>query len=395
MICKHTLGGALLVTGTSVGAGMLALPIVTGLGGFLPSIAIYIICYLIMTSTGLLYAELCLKSPKETNIISLANTYLGKIGKIFCWIVYLFLFYCLSIAYISGGGNFINSLFSSFPANISILIFVLFFGFFIYKGALIVDRINILLMIGLIISYICFVFFGAKHVNFSYLQNSNLNYALYSLPIIVISFGYQGIIPSLTTYLKKDAKRLRTAIFLGTTFTLIIYLLWEFLILGIIPLYGEHGLVAANALGQSAIAPLKYHTQIPNIYIIGQFFGFFALTTSFLGVNLGLFDFLSDGLKIAKKGFFKKFTLCVVTFLPPLIITLTYPHIFLIALDYAGGIGGVLLLILLPALMVWNSRYIKKENNKKQLLGGKIALAIIFIFILFEFAIKIFKDINH
>ena len=34
MTHKHVLGGALLVAGTSIGAGMLGLPVVTGVGGF-------------------------------------------------------------------------------------------------------------------------------------------------------------------------------------------------------------------------------------------------------------------------------------------------------------------------------------------------------------------------
>ena len=34
----HILGGAFLVAGTSIGAGMLALPIVSAMGGFFPAI---------------------------------------------------------------------------------------------------------------------------------------------------------------------------------------------------------------------------------------------------------------------------------------------------------------------------------------------------------------------
>jgi tyrosine-specific transport protein len=390
---KHILGGALLVTGTSVGAGMLALPIVTGLSGFIPSIFTYIICYIVMTATGLLYLEVCLNMPKDSNVISLTDTYLGKKYKIFSWIIYLFLFYCLSVAYIAGAGNMIH-VFSnnSIPLLASLIGFVLIFGSFIYKGALTVDRMNLFLVAGLFISYIAFVFLGASHINTSFLKDVNLKQTFFALPVILISFGYQGLIPTLTTYLNKDAKSIRKAIILGTTLTLIIYIIWEMLILGIIPMKGVHGLIEANKTGASAIEPLKYHTNIPSIYIIGQFFGFFAITTSFLGVNLGLFDFLSDGLKIPKKGI-KKLLLAVITFLPPLLITISYPHIFLKALDFAGGIGGVLLLVLLPTMMVWKERYVKKSKIERQLPFGKTALIAIFIFVVIELGIKFYKDI--
>ena len=54
----HLIGGTLLITGTAVGVGMLALPVATGPGGFLPAVTIYIICWLFMLCTGLLLLEL-------------------------------------------------------------------------------------------------------------------------------------------------------------------------------------------------------------------------------------------------------------------------------------------------------------------------------------------------
>ncbi|MES2272690.1 MAG: aromatic amino acid transport family protein, partial [Chlamydiota bacterium] len=52
-------GGTLLVAGTSIGAGMLALPVVTASGGFLPALFVYFLCWLFMTCTGLLLLEIC------------------------------------------------------------------------------------------------------------------------------------------------------------------------------------------------------------------------------------------------------------------------------------------------------------------------------------------------
>ena len=71
-IFGHVFGGALLVCGTSVGAGMLALPIATASGGFFPSVLIFFLCYLFMMATGLLFMEIALKMPKDSNIISIA-----------------------------------------------------------------------------------------------------------------------------------------------------------------------------------------------------------------------------------------------------------------------------------------------------------------------------------
>ncbi|MFA6118530.1 MAG: aromatic amino acid transport family protein [Parachlamydiales bacterium] len=388
----HVLGGAFLVAGTSIGAGMLALPVISSLGGFFPSLFIYLFSWIIMTITGLLFLEISLDMNKDSNIISMADRFLGKSGKVFSWIIYLFLFYCLEVAYISNGGELVNNVFNTLSLNSCIFIFTLLFGFFVYVGTWAVDRINIVLIFGLAVSYFLFVFLGIKHVDVSNLFVFNSKYAIYSFPIILISFGYQGMIPSLTYYMKKDYKKVRMSILLGTSIAFFIYLLWEFLILGIIPIEGKNGLKEALLQNKDAIEPLRYYTKIKSVYYIGRFFGFFAITTSFLGVSLGLFDFIADGFKIHKKGM-NKILIALITFLPPLTITYLNPHIFITALNYAGGVGGALLLIFLPALFVFSKRYIKKEKSTFQVFGGKPLLIFIFVFVFFLILMQIFQQI--
>lgn len=135
--------------------------------------------------------------------------------------------------------------------------------------------------------------------------------------------------------------------------------------------------------GNNAVHPLKYFIQNDFIYALGQALAFFALITSFLGVTLGLRDFLADGLGIAKdlKG---KCLLALLVLVPPLLIAISYPHVFLIALDYAGGFGCALLLGLLPIVMVWVGRYHLHLPLTPQLPGGKIVLAILALFVTIE-----------
>ncbi|NGX34663.1 MAG: Tyrosine-specific transport protein [Candidatus Anoxychlamydiales bacterium] len=391
----HLLGGTFLVAGTSIGAGMLALPIVTAMGGFFPAIIVYLICFSVMTATGLLYLEIALDMKKDSNIISMASKYLGRSGKVFSWIIYLFLFYCLSVAYISGGGAFIKGFAGGYLSlSLCALIFSIFFAIFVYIGALAVDRVNILLIIGLAISYFLFIFFGTRHVDFSNLLHFNSKAAIFSFPVILVSFGFQGIIPTLTYYMKKDYKKIRLAIISGTSLAFLVYLIWELLILGIIPLEGKFGLKEALSQNLDAIQPLKYYANIKGIYYIGQFFSFFAITTSFLGVSLGLFDFIADGFKIQKKGR-NKILVALITFLPPITLTLINPKLFLVALNYAGGIGGSLLLVFLPTIMVYSKRYIKKEKSLHQLFGGKPILFIICIFVVFVLFVEIFQEVSR
>ena len=387
-------GGALLVGGTAIGAGMLALPVVTANAGLLPSYVIYFICWIFSACTGLLLLEVCLWMPNDANIISMASHLLGPVGKGIAWILYLFLFYCLTIAYVAGGGSFIVALFGGkLPHVLGLILFTAVFGACVYMGTCFVDRINVLLMIGLGVSYFLFLYFGVNKIQFSYFKRAEVLPAIMALPVIFTSFSYQGIIPSLTAYLDRRAKMIRFAIIVGTAFPFLAYILWQFLIMGIVPVEGPHGLMAAEANGMTAIEPLRYIFPGSPIFLMGQFFGAFALTTSFLGVTLGLLDFLSDGLQVAKTGW-KKLLLCGLVFIPPIVIAAYNPQIFLTALGYAGGVGCALLLGLLPVIMVWRGRHFKDYGVlHKQLPGGRFVLCLLIAFVLFELVVELTKEL--
>lgn len=375
------------MAGTSIGGGMLALPILTGIAGFIPSMFIYLACWLFMACTGLLFLEIALGMEEGTNIISMAQKTLGGWGKAAAWGLYLFLFYSLTLAYIVGSGGLIVEVFSSGSIHLNPwqgqLLFLILFVPIVYAGAHLVGRVNLALMFGLGISYIVFVVLGFPHVDTSLLERSEWPFILGALPITFTAFAYQGVVPTLVSYMHRDVRSLRLAIILGSFLPLITYVIWQWLILGIIPVEGPYGLKEAMAQGQNAVQPLKYFLNTPTVYIVGQYFAFFALVTSFLGVTLGLMDFLADGIGIKKtaKG---KMLLCGLVFLPPLVVALFYPHVFLIALDYAGGIGCALLLGLLPVLMAWRGRYYLHMESDYRLQGGRFLLAILILFIIIE-----------
>ena len=384
------LRGALLIAGTAIGAGMLALPVVTAAAGFLPASFIYLLAWIFSASTGLLLLEVGLWMPKGSNIISMAHHLLGPFGKIVAWGLYLFLFYSLTLAYVAGGGNFIVSLFAGkISHGLGIIIFTTLFGSCVYFGTRFVDSLNFILMIGLGVSYFVFIFVGFSEVNLSSLSRAHWWPAFMGLPVIFTSFSFQGIIPSLMTYMDRNVKDLRFAIIVGTFIPFLAYVVWEFLILGLVPLEGPQGLLAAKAQGWTAVEPLYFVFKQSSIYLLGQIFAAIALTTSFLGVSLGLLDFLSDGLKLAKVGW-KKLFLCSLVYLPPVLIAMINPHIFLTALSYAGGIGCALLLGLLPIVMVWVGRYLKGlDQTDQQVAGGKLVLLLLSSFVVFELCIEV------
>ena len=103
-------GGALLIAGSCIGAGMLGLPILTGISGFCPSIIAFLIAFCFMVATGFLMCEVAGHFSKRSNILSMNAHLLGRFGKYSSWLLYVFLFYALQVAYIIGSGDLFFSL---------------------------------------------------------------------------------------------------------------------------------------------------------------------------------------------------------------------------------------------------------------------------------------------
>jgi tyrosine-specific transport protein len=389
----HVLGGTLLIAGTMIGVGMLALPVATGEGGFIPAAVIYILCWLFMLCTGLLLLEVCAWMPKDSNLITMAHRLLGPVGKDICWVVYLFLFVTVMIAHVVGGGSVLSEITGgNVPTWLSMIIYVVIFSPVVYLGTKWVDRLNMTLMLGVAASYFLFIAVSYKQVDVHLLARSNWSKAWLALPVLFTAFTFQVIIPTLMTYMQRDVKKVRLSIILGTSIPLIIYLIWEFLILGIVPAEGPGGLMEAAKNGWNAVMPLKELIGSPIVFAIGKSFAFFTMTTSYIALALAYLDFLADGLKVQKKGL-KKVLLCLAVFVPPTLVALTYPHIFITALSYAGGFSCAILFGLFPPVMVWVGRYIKKYERKPLISGGKPFLAILILFVLVELGIEITQEI--
>lgn len=381
---KKIFHASLLIAGTTIGAGMLALPIVTAASGFIPSIIVFGICYLFMMATGLLLVEALSWYKGDYNLVSLATTLLGPVGKWLAWLLYLFLFYTLTVAYTAGGADIIGGV-TGLPKFVSELLFVSVLSYVVMKGTKSVHAVNHYFMIGMIIAYSCLMLSGWKEVNFDYLKRADYTYVLIGLPVVFTSFSYQGTIPSVKSYLNNDINALRKAIIIGVSIPFGIYLIWQSFIMGLIPL---NFLLDAQALGKSAVYPLGQQLKSPWIFKFGTVFAFFAITTSFLGVTLGLKDFIKDGLKLEKeKG---RLFLFLLTFLPPFLIAQYSFNIFITALRFAGGIGCALLLGLMPIIMVWKGRYqLGHRSPLGILLKQKLTLLLLAFFVIAEVLIEL------
>ncbi|CAM4465352.1 MAG: Tyrosine-specific transport protein [Legionellaceae bacterium] len=394
-----TLGGILLIIGTSIGGGMLALPITAATSGFGYSSLLLFSFWLLMTFCAFLILEVNLWLPQNSNIISMAHSTLGKTGSFFAWLCYLLLFYCLLAAYISSGsdiiGNFISKTGWHSPLWLNACLFVLLLGFIVYKGIQSVDYVNRALMFTKLGAYIALVAVAITYINPQFLNQNNSQYLITSVTVMITSYGFATIVPSLRSYFNDDIKQLRKVILIGSFIPLICYIIWDLAILGSIPTEGSEGLINMLGSGHSTTDlphALSYYLQNTWITFFSRIFTSVCVATSFLGVALGMSDFLADGLNISKKGQ-GNIIIYSTTFIPPLIISVFYPNAFIKGLSL-GGIFCAILLVLYPCLMVWSGRYIKKIGTGYQVMGGKIALFLVFLSACIIISIGLLHDLN-
>ncbi|EKO3469130.1 amino acid permease [Vibrio fluvialis] len=377
MMQSKLLGSTLIIAGTTIGAGMLALPLASAGIGFSTSLMIMLALWALMAFTALLMVEIHQYADKDATLHTLAKQILGNKGKWIATFAMLFLFYALCAAYIAGGGAQFTNRISEFTGlevsgPTGTLIFTLIVAAVVTIGTGTVDRVNRLLFAGKMVAMVMVLTFLAPNVSQSYLLSMPLGQGLIvaSIPVIFTSFGFHGSIPAIVNYLDGHTPSLRKAIVVGSAIPLVIYVFWQVVTLGVV---SQPDLV--NNAGLSALIGTLSQTvhQLNLGHVIG-IFADLALLTSFLGVSLGLFEFMGDTIR-KKDGNMNRIVASLVTFTPPLMFALFYPQGFIMALGYAA-IALAVLAIFLPLVMVARVRRQANNNDYYQVMGGTPALAI-------------------
>ncbi|NKB46783.1 MAG: hypothetical protein GKR77_03255 [Legionellales bacterium] len=379
MLLKYykILGSALLIAGTSMGAGMLAIPITTGVTGSIPAYVIMLCAFFFMLSSIFLLLEtLYYCQEPQANIISVFHTLLGKRGSFIAWVSFLLLLYSVLAAYITGGGELLSTALTHFNIeinnNVAVISFVFVFGSLIYTRARGIDYLNQFLMLAFVSSFIILILIILSQGKIHPLQQGNSKYIWAAIPVVILAFTSHIILPSLKLYLQ-DVSLLKKATLIGSCIPLTCYLIWQTLLIGALP-PDSLSLLATSENGVTAIASL---IGIPSIALIILIFSFFALLTSFLGSTLSLVDFLADGLQI-RRTTLGITILLILSLVFPLLFALYFPRGFVIALGYAGVFVAILYTIL-PALVVWRARYHLQLSSPFRLFGGKTMLILIML----------------
>ena len=379
------IGSTALIAGTTVGAGILALPAVTLPSGVLPSTALLISVWLYTVLTGLLIAEVSLNgmrhSGRATNgLLAMVESTLGAMEARFAGGAYLFLHYALLIAYVSQGGEILISAIEGIwdlpptPTWMGSTGFAVIFGAILYLGRdRFIEKLNSFFVGIVITSFIGLLLLGVTQVNPNSLLSQDWSALPPALSVMLVALFFHNIIPVVATQLEGDAGKVRHSIVVGSAIPLTMFLLWNAVILGsVTPTMLEN--IGSNSVFDP-LQVLRAGDAGEWLGILVTVFSEFAIATSFIGFFYGLRDLFKD-MNLFSGSSEASLPLISLILFPPMGFSALNPNIFYTALDYAGTFSVSILGGVIPAVMAWKQRDKYKELNQSLVPGGKLMLVI-------------------
>ncbi len=383
---NRVFGAILIIVGTSIGASMLVLPMISSLMGMMNAFLLLFFIWLLgyLASTIILNVSLFYKGAFSVSELC-KKSFSSKI-----WVLadlsIITLFYTLLSAYMSGiidisVNNNITRHLDCISKNfigcciVVILIALIIFNF---KVLDISNRIIVLVQLSI---FVVILYFLSSKIELKNLRDCNIlfgNNAYKAMPIFFTSFGFHGSIPFIIKYLDNNERNVRKACFFGSLMSLVIYWLWIFFTLSVLPKYG---VISFNAVQHSNNKTSSFINMLAKVtsqhsldHVVSLFSGL-AIITSFLGVGIGLYDYFLEKLKLDNQFFINKLKAIVLTFLPPFVVAILNKNIFLSGLSVAA-ISLSLLAIILPSLILLK---IGRKNKFTTVISLIIGLLIVII----------------
>ena len=353
------IGSVFLIIGTTIGAGMLSLPLIVASCGFTTAIILLVLSWSVMYITAIKLLNVCAEYPLGVNFTTMMQEKASKIYLVFFSIIYLLLLYSLLAAYTTQGSSLVSMIGdvndpSKSQISVSAIIFILIFGAFMfsYKVSDYANRVFVILkFIFFIIAVVIMLFY----INVKYLAAApaSISAFIFAWPTLLPAFGFHNIIPVIYEYQKGDVKSIRKSIFIGSVSVLVIYMVWICLSLALIPqdgLYSYHELFTSGNNTPGGLAgEIKRVSGSNTLEIALNLFIHIAIITSFIGVGISLMHYIRD-LFVRYNKQIGNFAVAFICFVPPLVFTVFYPQGFILALQYAA-IFAVIIFVYTPAFL--------------------------------------------
>jgi len=370
---NRTIGATFIVAGTTIGAGMLAMPLSAAPLGFLGSslglFTLWLLMYL--SATSMVKCSL-LTSPGQS-IAWIVGEVFGDFPKHILTFVLIIFLNALLAAYFEGGSSILQSYFPDVNPVVLKTGFLLAFGFPAVIGTYWIDHNNRLLFGIMMILFFIMISFLVPHVSLQNLATYNISqpsiWAIV-LPVFFTSFGFHASIPSLIQYCGKDETQLKFVMFWGSLIPCVLYFIWLLVTQGVLPIEGALSFSTLNTGDIGGFSNLLGQvTSSPSIHIFSTLFAFLAIATSFLGVSVGLFDLIDERVNLSRVP------VSILTFAPSFLWSLFSQYGFVEILKYAA-IFLSLLAVVSPAMVLFKMKQGNQILNVLMILFGIIIMIL-------------------
>jgi tyrosine-specific transport protein len=389
------IGAILLVAGTCIGSGMIALPMVLAKLGLIPSILLMLFIWFIIYHTSLINLELNLQANQGLSLGSLGRHFSGKTAEFVGVSCLKLLSFSLLAVFIYGGSSVLQELLkSNMAAECSLNSIAT--GYMVGAIGLLlmplkcIDYINRLLFIGLLMIIAVLIVGLVFAVNWTHLplfsqQYKDISIWLAIMPVVFTSFGFQVIFHTLTNYCHKNAKMLKQVFLWGSLIPTIVYILWTCSVLSVIyhenPLFYDQ-MAAGKAEVGALIQVLSSIAKWESVQLLIWWISILAVATSTLGVGVGLCQAIDEMLSAKLvHPFMRRIIAASLTILPAYLVVIYVPNAFISVLGFAGMILAVIA-ILLPTYLFWKIKGEKlhyRELKVKPLIRLSLSVGILVV----------------
>lgn len=384
-------GTTLLIAGTCIGSGMLALPMLLAKIGLLYSTLFIVLVWGAVYYTALIGIEIHIRD-RGAFIGSIADKLslpvVGLIGKLCLKLLH----YSLIAAYIYGSASVIQKTFGVVLGMEQIGCYCAAFTIALLLLPIkLIDYINRILFFCLLAIFGILLLMLVAVIDLNKLPLMTVNYSnIYDwpaiLPIIFTSFGFQGSMHTIVNYCDLDIKKLKKAVFIGTLIPTVVYVIWIFSVLSVLYNYDKEfylTMMSEDLEVGDLIERLTALLSNNYIAIVIRTLSLLAITTSLIGVSCGLSDSIANQIGWAIKNFiFRRAVAAILTVIPGLALAVLIPNAFISILGFAGMILSVIA-ILLPVYLftrIKNTQpYYSELDNRTVILGaGLFGFIVIF-----------------
>lgn len=358
------IGAILIVAGTCIGSGMIALPLVLAKLGLIPSIMLMLFIWFIMYYTSLINLELNLQAGHGLSLGALGRYFSGRTAELIGVISLKLLCYALLAVFIYGGSSILQELLSTYGFKKYSLESIATWSALVTMGVLmlplkLIDYINRLLfmcLIGVVIILIIGLSLVIEWSDLPLYSNKATEISVWAaiIPVVFTSFGFQVIFHTLTNYCHKNVKMLKQAFLWGSLIPAMVYILWTASVLSVV--HHDNPLVYAQmAEGKVEIGELiqvlSSIAKWPAVQLLVWLISILAIITSIFGVGVGLCDTLKSMLiQKIPRSLLRSVLATILTVVPAYLVVIYVPNAFISVLGFAGMILSIIA-ILLPAYL--------------------------------------------